>query len=391
MKVVYVLNSTLSSGGATKSFYNMLKGLIAKGIEPLVVVPDGNDFCLTLQNQGIKTIILNYRQSIYPPVRNIKEFLFFIPKLIAKVVVNQIAVRKLCKEAKSFGAEMIHTNVSVVNIGMKAAKRLGIPHIAHIREYGDKDFNMHVIPSRSVYLKNFTKEKSYSICITKDISKYYHLDNQNNSKVIYNGVLSASDVIFDKNKEKYFLFAGRLEEGKGIADLINTYGKMCCEKNGVFPLLIAGDTNDKNYLNSLHTLIWSMGYNYSNYDIKFLGNRDDVLGLMSKAAAVIVPSHHEGFGRITAEAMFAGCLVIGKDIAGTKEQFDNGIVETGEEIGLRYQDETELIKHLCDVMDNGVEPYFPMIERAQKTVLSFYSTEKHIENVFDFYKNILER
>lgn len=45
---------------------------------------------------------------------------------------------------------------------------------------------------------------------------------------------------------------------------------------------------------------------------------------MNRATALIVPSPFEAFGLITAEAMFNKCLVIGKDTAGTKEQFDNG-------------------------------------------------------------------
>lgn len=387
MKVVYVLSSTYSFGGATKSFYLMVKRLISNGIEPVIVVPDNNDFCLTLRKEGIRTIVLNFRPAIYPPAKNIKEILLFVPKLIAKTVLNKIAARRLCKEAKTFGAELIHTNVSVVDIGMKAARKLGIPHVTHIREYGDKDFNMHVIPSRKIYLKNFTRRNSYSICITKDIAKYYHLDNQKNSRVIYNGILHSSDVIFDPQKEDYFLFAGRLEDAKGITDLIETYGELCRCRKDAFPLMVAGDAN-KEYMDRLNGLVASLNIAGK---VKFLGNRDDVYELMSKAAALIVPSRSEGFGRITAEAMFAGCIVIGRDTAGTKEQFDNGLEMTGDEIGLRYQREKELVKHLCDVMDNGIKPYLPMIERAKKTVLSLYSAEQQAENVFDFYINILKK
>jgi len=47
--------------------------------------------------------------------------------------------------------------------------------------------------------------------------------------------------------------------------------------------------------------------------------RDDVYAIMSRATALIVPSHFEGFGRITAEAMFNGCLVAGYNSAGTRE------------------------------------------------------------------------
>lgn len=388
MKVVYVLSSTLSQGGATKSFHCMIKGLVSRGIEPVVVVPDNDGFCLTLREEGIRTIVLNFRPAIYPPAGNAKEFVLFMPKLIAKLIVNRIAVRRLCKEAGRFGAEMIHTNVSVVDVGMRAARRLGIPHVTHIREYGDRDFDMHVIPSRKIYLKNFTRKDSYSICITKDIAKYHRLDGSDNSKVIYNGVLTGADVVFDKGKDSYFLFAGRLEETKGVTALLEAYGKLCGRRKDAFPLLIAGDAGKKSYLDYLNDVVTSLNITDK---VRFLGGRDDVLSLMSKASALIVPSRSEAFGRITAEAMFAGCLVIGKDTAGTKEQFDNGLELTGEEIGLRYEEEEELIRHLCDVMDNGVEAYFPMIGRAQKTVLSLYSAERQVENVFDFYKNILRK
>ena len=40
--------------------------------------------------------------------------------------------------------------------------------------------------------------------------------------------------------------------------------------------------------------------------------------------------------------MYNHCLVIGRNTAGTKEQFDNGLDQTGEEIGLRFDSDLEL-------------------------------------------------
>lgn len=384
MKVVYVLHCTDRVGGSTKSFRNMLDGLMANGIEPLVVAPDGNGFCKDLQNCGIKTLILNYRPATYPPVRNIKQIILFIPKLIARVCVNNAAARKLRKEAKDFGADLIHTNVSVTNIGMKAARKLGVPHITHIREFSDK-INMHVFPSKRFYFRNFTRSNTYTICITKGILKYYHLDGRENSKVIYDGVLHESDVMDVGQKDNYFLFVGRLEEAKGISDLMKAYARLCETRKDAFPLLVAGDSNNRNYVAQLHGLADSLNVSGK---VRFLGNRNDVLELMSKAAALIVPSRSEGFGFITAEAMFSGCLVIGKDVDGTKEQFDNGLELTHEEIGLRYSDNAQLVSLMCEVMDSGAETYLPMIKRAQETVVSLYTTEQNTARIIDFYKEI---
>ena len=130
-------------------------------------------------------------------------------------------------------------------------------------------------------------------------------------------------------------------------------------------------------------------------DLCFLGLRQDVLQLYSDATALIVPSLSEGFGFITAEAMFSGCLVVGHDVAGTKEQFDNGVELTGEEIALRYTQQEQLVQHLLDITDaveKGVfsARYEPMILRAQQVVKQLYTSERNAEQIFQEYQEILK-
>lgn len=63
---------------------------------------------------------------------------------------------------------------------------------------------------------------------------------------------------------------------------------------------------------------------------------------MAEASAIIISSQSEGFGRVMAEAMYNGCLVDGKNAAGIKEQFDNGLQFCDQEIGIRYSDYGDL-------------------------------------------------
>jgi len=111
---------------------------------------------------------------------------------------------------------------------------------------------------------------------------------------------------------------------------------------------------------------------------------------MSEATALLVPSIHEGFGFITAEAMLNKCLVIGNNTSGTKEQFDNGFQRHKQEIALRYSGQEELFETMKRVLDNGVEHYRPMIERAHETVCSLYTIEQSAEKVYDYYLKILK-
>ena len=112
---------------------------------------------------------------------------------------------------------------------------------------------------------------------------------------------------------------------------------------------------------------------------------------MQKAKAVIIPSLSEAFGRVMPEAMYNNALVIAYDNAGSKEQLDNGLLLTGEEIGLRYTTENELSRIMLHVANEGLQPFKEMITRAQHTVCKLYSNDQYTEKVLSFYKFILQQ
>ena len=99
----------------------------------------------------------------------------------------------------------------------------------------------------------------------------------------------------------------------------------------------------------------------------------------------IVNSKFEGFGRMTAEALFCGCLAIGRNTGGTKE-----IIElTGG--GFLYSDRVTFNKHIEEVvLFAGTEKYTEMIFSAQKKVEKIFSIEQNTNNIYAFYKQILK-
>ncbi len=386
MRVIYVLHTTDLLQGSTKAFLNQLRGLMSFGIEPLVITPRNGELIQYLNEQGIKTNILAYRMAVYPPIKSLKDFILFLPRLLSHILLNAIASLYLYKIARNFGAELIHTNVSVIDIGYKVACWLHIPHVWHIREYGALDFNYYYYYySRGQHLRKLHQYNSYSICITKDVQKYNTLQQEPQSRVIYDGPLSIKNIRFIKEKEPYFLYVGRLEPKKGIADLLDAYILFRQERpDSPIRLKIAGNTDDMHYYSTL-----KRKSQLASEFIEFLGQRRDVLDLMAKAYAQIVPSHSEGFGFTTVEAMFNGCLVIGYNKAGTKEQFDNGLELMGKEIGLRYNTQEMLVQYMCEIADIGVIHYYPMIECSQQVVSQLYTQEKNSEQIYNFYKSII--
>ena len=389
MKIIFILSSTITHGGGTKAFMQMLMGGIKHGIKPLVILPDNNGIYKILTKNKIpcKALHLHYRMSVYPWKTTILDKLLFLPRLIGRFSVNSLATIQLLKITKQFKPDIIHTNVSVVAIGYYVARLLKIPHVWHIREYGDLDFNLYHYPSRKVQLCKYKCLNSYTLCITKDIQQHNNLYQWKNSRVIYDGVLSNSLLTYQKNKAPYFLFAGRIEKAKGILPLLDAYAIYCQQHPAPLLLYIAGN-GSLEYTKIVKDKILQYGIEDR---VVFLGMRDDILALYQKAKALIVPSLSEGFGFITAEAMFSGCLVIGNDVAGTREQFDNGKEITGEEIALRYTTQKELVQHLIDVTNNDIDYYEPMIRRAQQVVAQLYSVEEHAKQVYDLYLKILKK
>lgn len=387
VRVIYVLNSTNRFGGASKAFLSLLAGLMELGVKPLVIVPDDKGLCDILSKKDVPFKILPYKMAVYPPCRTVKNKLFFLPMLVKRILWNVYSASKLTRIAKDFAADIIHTNVSVINIGYKTARRLRIPHVWHIREYGDLDFHYHYYYTRNLHLNKYYQPNSYQACITKDIRRYNGLDNSSCARVIYDGVLPRAAVRFTSDKKPYFLFAGRLEENKGIKDAISAFAmfvKKC--PDSAMRLKIAGDTADAGYRQGLVKLAEGCGVSDR---VDFLGMRSDVYDLMYEAYALLVPSHSEGFGFITAEAMFNGCLVIGRDTGGTKEQFDNGLELTGKEIALRFNTTEEMAGYMTEVVKVGIGCYFDIIRSAQSVVADMYSVERCVGLVHKMYLDVM--
>lgn len=387
MNVAYILNSTVLTGGSNKSFQVMLKGLIAKGVNPLVVVPDRCGIYEKLLAIGVPVFAVTYRMSTYSRTDTIKDKLLFVPRMIAKMVTNKIAVRALAKEFEKRHIDIVHTNVGIVDIGFLASRRLGLPHIYHLREYGIKDFGIRYFPNWSSFYRQLNASYSYNICITRDIQDYHHQQANARSRVIYNGISDVMKRLPDNVDNKtYFLFAGRIQPAKGVDLLLEAYSQYVEQVLKPLPLKIAGAIADGLYMERITSFV--IRHQLQEH-VSFLGDCQNIDELMRGARAIIIPSLHEGFGRCMAEAMFQGCLVIGRNTSGTKEQFDNGMELEGDEIGLRYDTTDELAILLAEVASRPAGYYIPYINRAFVVVNNLYTQESNVCQIYDFYQYIL--
>ncbi|MBO5382227.1 MAG: glycosyltransferase [Bacteroides sp.] len=384
MKVLYILSGPSIYDGSSKSFLNLIRGLRKENnIEIFVVCPSRKGMYELLVKEGFNAVGLKYAFSTKPDFSSIKSKLYFIPKLLRRFLFNNFSQCVLYLYCKKYKPDIIHTNTTAVSIGYFVAKKLGIPHIWHIREYGDLDFGMNMRKINS-YLINVN---NYTISITEDIAKHRGVYRKQGNVVIYNGIYNTEDAIYIEKKDNYYLYAGRIQETKGLKELVQAFILFLKSRpNSEIVLKIAEGAVDRPYKDEIIELIKDS--NIGN-KIEWLGHISDIGALMSKAMAIIVPSYNEGFGRVTAEAMFNGALVVGRNTGGTKEQFDNGEKKCGQNIGLRFTTTEECSQCLISIYDKGINAFNEMILKGQQTAVSLYSNEAYVKNVSNFYSKVL--
>jgi glycosyltransferase involved in cell wall biosynthesis len=381
IKVLYILNRAIM-GGATISFLNMIEGLAAYGVEPIVVIPrndhHGEELLRYLQEHHITFYQTTLTATSLHKPTSILHFLRICLSgllMYLRKVSSYFELQKIVRKEKP---DIIHTNVGIIREGLTVARKAGIPHILHIREYQNKDFGWMFVPSRKSY-ERFVRRSDAIITITDDLRSYFHLQGMPKAKTIYNGIYPKDSTILNHEKQPYFLCACRIVPGKGYEDVIEAFSRFY-EHHPEYELRIAGQ-GDSAYLNRLKKMI---DKKTCKDNIRFLGHVSNVRPLMAEATALLVASRSEGFGRMTAEACFNGCLVIGRNTAGTKEILS----VTG---GFLFDDLQTMVNNMEKVCHLSADEYLLIAEAAQEKAKELYSIESNTEQIYQVYNQLISK
>lgn len=372
--------------GDNIALMSIMPELMANGVNPFFVIQREGDFSTFLHNAGYKYIVCKFTYNNIYDLSNLK--ISYLKRFVKGSIWNLkrcVYLKDALNQFKDFNPQLIHTNNSANSFGLELAQILGIPHIWHIREYMDLDHNKGFFPSKRSFEKLLDHPLNTCVCITEDVSSHFKTVSQ--KYVIYDGVIKDTDKTFEiYDKEDCILYVGRLVETKGVYDIINSFGKVVKEfPNYTLKFLGDGDQIVKDRLLELMKANNLMG------KVEFLGYKKNVGDYMRRSKAIVVSSRFEAFGLITAEAMDNGCLVIGRNTAGTKVQFDNGWFYTGNEIALRYDSSNGLEQALRTVMTMPSETYNKMVSMAYDTVIHFYNVRRSASSIIALYLKLLGR
>ncbi len=238
------------------------------------------------------------------------------------------------KASKDAGAKVVHTlhNYRLWCLsGTLYREKYGICELCTMKKY----------PIKSIFFKCYRNSMIQSLIAQfsfwiyrlfnafHNIDYYFVLSNFQKKKIKQFGIdekkiiLKPNTLKISKNlenKKEGYIFVGRLEEHKGIYNLLNDWVKL--DDRFVLTIIGSGD-EDKTLENS---------FDQDNINFKGKCTRHETLEYISKSKYLIQPSvMYETFGLSIIEAMSYGVPVIGYDI-GTRGDFIedgvNGFIST---------------------------------------------------------------
>lgn len=382
MKILFITHYA-DLYGANRSLLALISGLKKYGISSFVIMPEKGAFTAQLEDLEIPYRIFSMKRWVFhqPEKSNLFSRFKHFCKAIAKVIYNRIYFSEINQQVKTWEINLIHTNTIILPHGIFLAKKNKIPHVWHIREFGDLDYKVFPDFGLKYFQKTIFKSDGI-IAVGKAVYRHHFKKKHSHHQIIYNGIAkeNAFEKLFQKERNnEIFTFAmlGFLTPNKGQTEAIEAFA-IVKEKHPNIKMLLAGSGEEK-YAEQLKQLINK--YNLKE-EIIFLGKVKNPFEIYAKAHATLMCSKHEAMGRVTVEAMASGSLVIGFNNAGTSEIIKNN------ETGFLYKNGKEELAEKMIFAIEHPEKRKQIVEKAFQEAKQKFSEEIYAKQVFEFYQKL---
>lgn len=380
MKVLYVLARD-DKYGSPMALIELITALkeIDNNFEPVILTPTYNDVNKKCDEQNIENYHISYGTAMY--VKN--DHIMNILRFLLYKYGSFISLKRIKKAIDFSKIDIIHSNNSVIDFGYLISKKYNIPHVWHIREFADQDFNYYPFDKKYIDKMN---DNNYCITISKIIDDYWKEKKLINSNIVYDGIdldtiitKTEYNTEYNKNKTLNILFIGSLCKGKGQYKLIEAVRKLDKNISSNLDIHFIG-SGEKKYTDELKQMVSK--YNLDKI-IKFDGYNENIRNTIKDYDIGIVCSKKEGFGRVTVEYMASGLCVIASNTGANTEIIEDN--KTG--ILFDYESDDDLANKITYIYNNN-DKIKEIGTLAVQDVRKKYSKEQNAKNVFDLYKRI---
>lgn len=377
MKVLFITHYD-KLYGANRSLLNVIDEMKERNILPYVILPKKGALSYELDKRNVLYKIYPFR----PWTRKVGEKRIIMET--AKKAINYSIAKKVKKDIINWGIDLIHTNSSCTEIGALAAYWVRKPHVWHLREFMEEDYNIEFYLNKQKVI-NIMNKSERIIVISKALrEKYVQYFTADKMKVIYNGVEYLDSYKHLKetpdNKQFTILMVGIISINKGQKEAIEAIEVVVNKGYKNVRLLIVGSGGA--YENELKETVKAK--NLEEY-ILFLGYRDDVNILMENSNLCLVCSKKEAFGRVTVEAMLAKVPIIASKTGATVELIQHGIN------GLLYEfgDHAELANNIIYAINNP-NKLEKIMENAFANAKTNYTIKQNVSKILQEYNEIIK-
>ncbi len=363
--------------GASKSMLNIIDCLLNKGHNIfLLTAYHSGSFYNEVSRRNIQVIVEPFERWSERLQKGKEYYKQLLRWHIKCKAINSDTARKIAKLAKEQRIDVIHSNTSVINIGALISKYSGIPHIWHIREFGNLDFNMHFLEPKWYVSKFLNRYTDRFICISKAIMEHYQNLDSNKKVLVYNGI--SNDAIIEEHEKIahqgiHILIAGRISETKGQHEAV-----AACEllvKRGIddFELFLAGSGD-----------VYFVISDGLKEKVHILGQVDNMCDVRKHIDIELVCSKAEAFGRVTAEAMLAEIPVIGSKTGGTPELINDGVD------GFLYdRGDIEMLANKIEILIKDKSLLKEMGRAAQEKAKKLFTIQRCVDEIEAVYKDVV--
>lgn len=374
--VLYVCTDFRVLAGSALSLLNMIESL-RDVVNPIVLVAWDGPVVEELKRRRIAYIVCPffYLSTSKPSLKSIL-FDFRKTRVYSKWASKQACIAQIQELKKNNKIDIIHSNSTITTIGYELAKKFNLKHIWHIREFLDLDFGISVYGGIDK-LKGSINASDARICVSNSVFKHWNFMHEK-TYVLSDAVRSRNNLKYNARKEKYFLFCAAVITNKKGADFAVKAFCMSGLANKGYLLKMVGIC-EPSYIQELLSI--TKNYDCEN-SIIFEGYKDNLDPYFEKATAFLMCSVCEALGRVTIEAMFNGCLVLGLNSGGTKEIIKNN------QTGFLFDDISGCVNLLRNVSENNYEH---LILNSQEYVRQYYTEEVYRDKMLSLYNKVLNR
>lgn len=375
MNILFIANCT-TLYGANRSMLEMAEELMRRENKIFFLFPESGEVVKYARQHKYKYKIFDYGLSVQKTTE----------KTTLKSIGSLFHNLRLLKELKAlldqWQIDIIHSNSVTLDIGMILSLYTKIPHIWHVREMLDDDYELEF---NFKILQNYLFHKSNKIVyISKAVKKKYDFYKQGQGTVIPDPIDCAKYI---QTKKEYFdnpklklLLCGVLVEGKGHLDAIKAVNHIVKEKGKEVHLQIVGD-GDLAYRKKIKQYIKKQ---HLEDVIELLPFQEDLRKIREENDVALTCSKNEALGRVTIESMLSGLLVIGTHSGATPELLGYGkrgeLYSAGNYI--------ELAKKILYVMEHKEEEKIK-ISHAQKYAERVFDRKRRTEEMISIYQEAL--